>query len=97
MQHAHHHPFLLPLLFLSLSYRSKHELGANEFKASTRAYFVECIAKLVARGAKGVVLGCTEVRLRRAAAATHYLSSPARCASHLPSPLSSRPHPDLLD
>ena len=63
MQHAHHHPFLLPLLFLSLSYRSKHELGANEFKASTRAYFVEVIAKLVARGAKAIVLGCTEIEL----------------------------------
>ena len=50
-------------LFLSLSYRSKHELGANEFKASTRAYFVEVIAKLVARGAKAIVLGCTEIEL----------------------------------
>ena len=33
--------------------------------------------------------------MRRAAAATHHLSTPARCASHLPSPLSSRQHPDL--
>eukprot|EP00756_Hemistasia_phaeocysticola_P050908 Hpha_TRINITY_DN26090_c0_g1::TRINITY_DN26090_c0_g1_i1::g.115267::m.115267/K18258/CRYM; thiomorpholine-carboxylate dehydrogenase len=39
------------------------ELGVGVFKESTRAYFVEQARKLVARGAEGVIMGCTEIEL----------------------------------
>ncbi|KAK3268574.1 hypothetical protein CYMTET_22931 [Cymbomonas tetramitiformis] len=39
------------------------ELGVNVFKAETRAFFVDQIHRLVARGAEGVILGCTEIEL----------------------------------
>ena len=39
------------------------ELGFGEFKESTRAFFVEQVHKLAARGAEGVVMGCTEIEL----------------------------------
>ena len=41
----------------------KTELGADVFKPSTKQYFVKSIARLVARGARGVILGCTEIEL----------------------------------
>ena len=41
----------------------KTELGADIFKPSTKQYFVSSIARLVARGARGVILGCTEIEL----------------------------------
>ena len=39
------------------------ELGHNVFKAATREFFLNQIQKLVARGAEGVILGCTEIEL----------------------------------
>ena len=39
------------------------ELGAGVFSAETRAFFREEILKLRERGAKGVILGCTEIEL----------------------------------
>jgi len=39
------------------------ELGFGEFKESTRAFFVEQVHKLAARGAEGVIMGCTEIEL----------------------------------
>ena len=39
------------------------ELGFNVFKESTRAFFVAQIRALAARGAQGVILGCTEIEL----------------------------------
>jgi len=39
------------------------ELGFNIFKPETRAFFLKNIEKLVARGAQGVILGCTEIEL----------------------------------
>eukprot|EP01059_Diplonema_ambulator_P007027 TRINITY_DN16567_c0_g1_i1.p1 TRINITY_DN16567_c0_g1~~TRINITY_DN16567_c0_g1_i1.p1 ORF type:complete len:249 (+),score=99.68 TRINITY_DN16567_c0_g1_i1:759-1505(+) len=39
------------------------ELGVNVFKDSTRAYFVEAARGLQARGAQGIILGCTEIEL----------------------------------
>jgi aspartate racemase len=39
------------------------ELGFNVFKDPTRAFFVDQIQKLAARGAEGVILGCTEIEL----------------------------------
>lgn len=40
-----------------------HELGFNVFKDETRTFFVDQVRKLVARGASGVILGCTEIEL----------------------------------
>ena len=39
------------------------ELGFGEFKESTRTFFVEQVHQLAARGAQGVVMGCTEIEL----------------------------------
>ena len=39
------------------------ELGFNVFKDTTRAFFVEQVRKLAARGAVAVILGCTEIEL----------------------------------
>ena len=39
------------------------ELSIDEFKESTRAFFVQQVEALAARGAVGVVLGCTEIEL----------------------------------
>ena len=39
------------------------ELGFNIFKDTTRAFFVAQVAALKARGAQGVILGCTEIEL----------------------------------
>ena len=39
------------------------ELGFGEFKESTRAFFAAQVRALHARGAEGVVLGCTEIEL----------------------------------
>jgi len=40
-----------------------HELVREEFRPETRARFVEIIERLCARGAQGIVLGCTEIPL----------------------------------
>merc|ERR1740117_333779 len=37
-----------------------HELGFGVFKPSTLAFFKDQVEQLVARGAEGVILGCTE-------------------------------------
>jgi hypothetical protein len=37
--------------------------GFNVFKDSTRAFFVDQVGELQARGAEGVILGCTEIEL----------------------------------
>ena len=39
------------------------ELGFGEFKESTRAFFAAQVRQLRARGAEGVILGCTEIEL----------------------------------
>jgi len=39
------------------------ELGFNVFKDSTREYFVGQVRALAARGAQGVICGCTEIEL----------------------------------
>ena len=39
------------------------ELGFGEFKESTRAFFAAQVRQLHARGAEGVILGCTEIEL----------------------------------
>eukprot|EP00041_Stephanoeca_diplocostata_P020271 m.451286 g.451286 ORF g.451286 m.451286 type:complete len:263 (+) comp21524_c0_seq4:555-1343(+) len=39
------------------------ELGFNDFKDDTRAYFVDQIRALQSYGAQGVILGCTEIEL----------------------------------
>ncbi len=39
------------------------ELGFNTFKETTREFFVTQIRALAARGAEGVILGCTEIEL----------------------------------
>ena len=39
------------------------ELGFGEFKESTRAFFVQQVQQLAARGAQGVIMGCTEIEL----------------------------------
>lgn len=39
------------------------ELGFNVFKDTTREFFVAQIRALAARGAQGVILGCTEIEL----------------------------------
>lgn len=39
------------------------ELGFNVFKETTRKFFVAQIRALAARGAQGVILGCTEIEL----------------------------------
>jgi aspartate racemase len=39
------------------------ELTRGRFLASSRAFFAEAIGRLVDRGAKGIVLGCTELPL----------------------------------
>ena len=39
------------------------ELSCNIFNASTRHFFIEQIRALAARGAQGVILGCTEIEL----------------------------------
>lgn len=39
------------------------ELGFGEFKDTTRAYFAAQISALKAKGAQGVILGCTEIEL----------------------------------
>ena len=39
------------------------ELGFNVFKDTTRTFFVDQVHKLSARGAGGVILGCTEIEL----------------------------------
>ena len=40
-----------------------HELGFGVFKPETLAFFKDQVAKLVAQGAEGVILGCTEIEL----------------------------------
>lgn len=45
------------------------ELGFNVFKETTREFFVAQIRALAARGAQGVILGCTEIDATRAAVA----------------------------
>ena len=40
-----------------------HELGFNVFKDETRAFFAAQVRALAARGAQGVILGCTEIEL----------------------------------
>jgi aspartate racemase len=39
------------------------ELGANVFKNETRQRYISIINKLVAEGAEGIILGCTEIPL----------------------------------
>ena len=39
------------------------ELSFNKFEESTRAFFVEQVKALAARGCEGVILGCTEIEL----------------------------------
>ena len=39
------------------------ELGFNVFKETTREFFVAQVRNLAARGAEGVILGCTEIEL----------------------------------
>jgi len=39
------------------------ELGRNIFKPETKQFYVEVINKLVAQGAQGIILGCTEIPL----------------------------------
>jgi len=39
------------------------ELTKGEFNSSSRSQFVEIVKKLVAQGAEGVILGCTEIPL----------------------------------
>jgi len=39
------------------------ELGVGKIKKSSRKYFVEIISNLKAKGAEGVILGCTEIPL----------------------------------
>ena len=39
------------------------ELGFNIFTDETRAFFVEQAQALRARGAEGIILGCTEIEL----------------------------------
>src|ERR1700744_3020865 len=39
------------------------ELGRNILKPETKQFYIDEINKLVARGAKGIILGCTEIPL----------------------------------
>lgn len=39
------------------------ELGRNIFKPETKQFYIEVINKLVAQGAQGIILGCTEIPL----------------------------------
>ena len=39
------------------------ELCLGEIKASSKAYYLEVIEQLIARGAQGIILGCTEIGL----------------------------------
>jgi len=39
------------------------ELGVGKFLDSTRKFFVQQVEKLAARGAQGVIMGCTEIEL----------------------------------
>jgi aspartate racemase len=39
------------------------ELVAGQIRAESRARYVDIIKKLAARGAQGVILGCTEIPL----------------------------------
>jgi len=41
----------------------RHELGFGIFKSETRKFFVDQMDRMVARGAEGVILGCTEIEL----------------------------------
>lgn len=69
-----------------------HELGQGVFKPATRKYFQAQIKALVARGAEGIILGCTEIELlirpqdmpkgvpRFASAALHISATAKVCA-----------------
>ncbi|WIV98492.1 aspartate/glutamate racemase family protein [Kinneretia aquatilis] len=52
------------------------ELCRGQLNASSRAQYLDCVAELAARGAEGVILGCTEVGL--------LLDDAARALSPLP-------------
>ncbi|HTI61716.1 aspartate/glutamate racemase family protein [Mucilaginibacter sp.] len=39
------------------------ELGRNILKPETKSFYIDVINKLVARGAQGIILGCTEIPL----------------------------------
>src|SRR3569833_2038221 len=39
------------------------ELGRNILKPETKSFYVDVINKLVAQGAQGIILGCTEIPL----------------------------------
>ena len=59
------------------------ELSSNVFREDTRQFFVEQCHKLAARGARGIVLGCTEIELLLHPSATPGLKLPLFCSANL--------------
>lgn len=46
-----------------LHYTIFEELGRGIINPETKAYYINVINKLIARGAQGIILGCTEIPL----------------------------------
>jgi aspartate racemase len=82
------------------------ELGFGVFKESTRAFFVDQVLQLSARGAKGVIMGCTEIELLLRpqdtpsvplfASARLHIDAAARVAAGLAHPSDFMPAADVM-
>ena len=59
------------------------ELSSNIFREETRQFFVSQCRKLAARGACGIVLGCTEIEILLNPNETPALSTPLFCSAEL--------------
>ena len=59
------------------------ELSSNIFRQETRQFFVSQCHKLAARGARGILLGCTEIELLLHPSAAPVLQLPLFCSANL--------------